>query len=407
MSADGAAGRRSARPALVGAAGLVVAALGGSVFDAFVWEFVVAAAIVAAVALVSGAASTPVRAASVVASVVVGVAASVVLAGGSVADALWGMRGGPRRLLSTEWPSPAEPTLVATVAFLVAAATAVGVVTAQHRRWRLAPLVPLLVAATVVMALSAPVRPAPWLAVMLVAVCVAAGLEASDAPAGGPVLLSVGVIVLVAVAVSTVVDFSDRADPRRTDDAVASAVLLDPVEATVAMRDADPVVDLLTISVAGPDTRPSRWRTSAFDTYDGQRWTPEVDLRPIGGRLAEPPSAGHERPPIDYEVRYLGRSLDVVPTPGRPLVIDRDVATDLDRVVVRLVEPPDDTTSVTARALPAPTATEAAEVGLADRQVDELSAGFTEQARTLAGEGTRLEQLGRLAATMRDDGQLD
>ena len=81
--------------------------------------------------------------------------------------------------------------------------------------------------------------------------------------------------------------------------------------------------------------------------------------------------------------------------------------TDFDRVAVRLTDPPDTSTIVEAEAVPQPSTVDADVIGTATRQIDEIAATFTDQARRLAGEGTGTERLGRLAQTMRSEWDLD
>src|SRR5690606_3595182 len=80
-----------------------------------------------------------------------------------------GVIDGPRRLLTTEWPSPTDPTVLATLALLLGGATALAVDLARRPRLHLAPLAPVLVALIVVVALSAPRRPPWWLLAALAA----------------------------------------------------------------------------------------------------------------------------------------------------------------------------------------------------------------------------------------------
>src|SRR5690606_35841130 len=83
------------------------------------------------------------------------------------------------------------------------------------------------------------------------------------------------------------------------------------------------------------------------------------------------------------------------------------VETDLARTVVRLAEEPRPGLTIRASAEAAPGLTAARGSTLGTRQVDELSAGFTETATTLGGEGTILERLQTIEATMRDEWELD
>ena len=60
-------------------------------------------------------------------------------------------------------------------------------------------------------------------------------------------LAAIGVgtmIAVVGIGAATVVAWDDRADPRDTDEPEVSATLLDPIEATLALRDLEPAVVL-------------------------------------------------------------------------------------------------------------------------------------------------------------------
>jgi transglutaminase-like putative cysteine protease len=151
---------------------------------------------------------------------------------------------------------------------------------------------------------------------------------------------------------------------------------------------------------------------SALDVYDGQRWTPGLTLRPIGGQLGEPsPPSPEVAPPIQFDVELLTDDFDLVPIPGRPLAVDTDsamgVETDLGRTVVRLTEDPRAGLTVSASAEAGPPTSAALTSRIATRQVDEISAGFTDLANSMAGDGTVFDQLQAIEDTMRDDWQLD
>ena len=145
--------------------------------------------------------------------------------------------------------------------------------------------------------------------------------------------------------------------------------------------------------------------------YDGQRWVPQVTLRPIGERLGlAPPLEPGDPPPITFDIVFLTDDIDLVPFPGRPLAIDVPVETDVERVAVRLRSTPSPGTAVRATSLVAPSAVTTTGPGrplFARRPVDEIAQTFAEQARELAGDGDLLEQLTRIETTMRDEWVLD
>ena len=405
------------RSLIAGALGLVLAVLGGSVFDEVMWQLLAVPVVVTVAVLASARWGSSAMIAVGVGSVLVVTAGVPVVSEGSVTDAVPGMWRAPRRLLTTEWPSPADPVMVAAVAFLVAAATAISVGLAASPRWRLLPLLPIAVAGPILLGLAAPEHPDARLLVVAAALVVA---FAGSVP-GQPVMTrrslvpertvtaTVVAIAIVGVGAASVVAWEDRADPREIDDPEVSATLLDPIEATVAIRSTEPVIELATISDRSVLARPSmprRWRLAAFEEYDGQRWVPDLDLRPIGGRLGEA-VAGAGEEALDYRVQFHSDELDLLPLPGAAVVVDRDVETDLNRVAVRFIERPGPDTVVDATAVPPPSTNEALVASVVAAPVDEIAAAYTELARTLAGDGGDVERLGRLAQEMRFGWRLD
>lgn len=408
------------RIALVVAAAFVVALIAGGIFDRVLGALLLVPAFVGLVAIAVAGRSRLLRVVTLWGSVAIAVSTAVWLSDGSLADATVGVWSGPRRLITTEWPSPVDPQVIATVALFLGVMTALAIELAVRPRWHLAPLIPLLVVFSAVLALGAPLRPRWWWVALLGVLAALLALArhgttdwrigrfaASDRTLIGT---AIAVIVVVITASGTLA-WADRADPRRTEDAEASATLLDPIEAMVALRQADPELDLYRIddrsTLIGPSL-PVRWRLAALDTYDGQRWVPRVTLRPIGGRLGlASPAAPDAVPPVRYDLTLLTDDLDVLPFPGRPLEVDAAVETDLDRVVVRLREAPVPGTVVRAESAVAPTARAATTAAVATRQVDEIAGTFTDRARALAGEGTLFEQLRAIEDEMRTDWALD
>jgi hypothetical protein len=342
---------------------------------------------------------------------------------GGFSDAAAAAVQGPRRLLTTEWPSPVEPSVVAAVALLLAVATATAAVLADRRRWRFLPLVPLVIAAVCVIALGAPESPPWWSLVLLGVGALAIGALPSTDPIADrwatmlgdrTVAVTLAIVAVVAIGASTAIAFSDRADPRQVEQAQSTSSILDPIEATVALRRADPPIELFEItdrSILVGRALPARWRLAALDVYDGQRWVPRVTLRPIGRQLGRvPPIDPDVPPPINYDVVYLGDDLDLVPFPGRPISVDTAVETDVDRVAVRLVEPPERGRTVSASSMVAPSVAAVSALDGARfvrRPVDEISQTFADQARELAGDGDLLQQLRTIESTMRTDWVLD
>ena len=346
----------------------------------------------------------------------VGVAAAVVAAvwidGGRVpADVVEAIARGPRRLLSTEWPSPIRPDLTGTVAALLAITSALATVLASKFRWHLLPLAPPLVTFVVICGLSAAKGSGiAWLLPLAPLATLFAVLRPGGASAeririlaGERLLLLTAVATGLAVAVSIPVAFADRADPRRIEAAETTAPIIDPIEATIALRRLDPPVVVYDVRATdGATALPARWRTSTRDTYDGQRWTPTLTLRPIGRRLA-PDQAGA----VSADVTFETDDVSLVPLPGTPIRIDADVQTDPERTIVQLVDRPAVGLVVPVTALVAPSQATIGNAALGILAVDEISAGFTEVANNLGGDGTVVERLETIESTMRDDFSLD
>jgi hypothetical protein len=415
------------RVVIVTLMGVVIAIVAGGVFDRVLPSLVIPPVTVGVTAFASRRLRRRWRA---VALALAASASAVVVArmnDGGLGDTVDAVVRGPRRLLTTEWPSPVEPSIVVAVGLLVAIATATAALVADARRWRFAPVVPLAIATVIVTALGAPEPPAWWAIALL-----GAGVFAIGALPPGELLglrvttllgdRTVGVTiagvtilsVLVSSVITSVLPSSGRADPRRVEAAEATSSVLDPIEATVAMRRADPPIELFEItdrSALVGRALPARWRLAALDQYDGQRWVPQVTLRPIGERLGLAPSLEpDDLPPITYEVVYRSDDVDLVPFPGRPLSIDAPVETDLERVAVRLSDPPSPGTTVTATSMVAPSIATVDALGgalFARRPVDEIAQTFAEQARELAGEGDLLQQLRAIETTMRTEWVLD
>lgn len=409
------------RVLVTAAIGLLLVVVASGAFDGLRWPLFASVPIVGGVALLLANQRVVVRIAGGIVSVAAGVAATVLLAGGSAGDTWRAIVHGPRQLLTTEWPSPALPSVIGAVALLVAATTAVAADLAGRSRLHLAPLAALAVGWIASIAIGAPLRPPVWALAAGGGLAIVLALLRHDTAPGGhestrirsdrTIVASVGAVALVGVLTAGAVAWADRADPRRTEDAEINAAVVDPIEAMVALRRADPSFEVFAITdrsrLVG-QSLPSRWRIAALDTYDGQRWVPRLTLRPIGGRLGLPAPPSADRPPaIDYSLEYRSDDLDLLPFPGPPLSASVDVETDLDRVVVRAL----------ARPRVGATVRVASEVGLTSRsslvgpvstrQVDELAGGFTSEAERLVGDGTVLEQLRALETTMRDDWQLD
>lgn len=390
----------------------VVGAAAGAIFDRSLWVLVLAAVppSVAAAALLD----RPVLFRMFGAAAGIGLATgiAVVSEGGDVAAFVDAFSSGPQGLLSTEWPSPLRPDLVGAVAAVIATATAIADELAVRRRFHLLALLPLILTYVAVVGLSAPNGVAWW---PLIALAATTTTFAALRPAGSlhdrltllrgerrlVPLLGVAVIVVAVMAIP--VSLTARADPRQTDPPAQTAPLLDPIEASRALRNLDPPITLHVVENVGDDgPLPTDWRTAALEDYDGRRWTPDLTLRPIGRTLGEASA-----PVVEADVSFVDDNLTLVPLPGPPVSVDVDVETDDDRTVVRLIEPPLPGTRVGLVANVSPTFDDAVRSGLAPRLVDESTAGFSELALALAGDGTPLEQIAQLERTMQSDFVLD
>ncbi|MDJ0768198.1 MAG: transglutaminase-like domain-containing protein [Ilumatobacter sp.] len=411
---------RRARIGLVAIMVAILGLVGGGTFDRTEWSLVVVAPLVTIGALLVAGRRWFIRLAVALVAIAASVATAGVLAGGTLGDAATGVVEGPRRLITTEWPSPSDPGVIASVALLLAVVAALAADLAGRERSHLAPLLPIAAGLAALLALGAPLQPSGTTLICLSATAAAMSLlphgelvptRARTLVGDRTLVVSTVAIVAVAVVATSALAWADRASPRRPEEAQLTAALLDPIEAMVALRQAEPPFDLVRVtdrSTLIGQSPPGRWRIAALDVYDGQRWVPQITMRPIGGRLGDPsPPAPDRPPPIRYDVDYLTDDVELVPFPGRPLSVDGDVETDLERVAVRLAERPAPGTTVQAVSEIAPTSGFAQNATFAGRQVDEIAGAFTELAVNLGGEGNVYEQLGRIEDRMRTEWQLD
>ena len=97
-----------ARLLLVGGAMAMMAVFAGGIFDVVIWSLVIAAVLPCAAALALAGRSPALRLTAAALAIVGSVVAVVLLDGGVVGDVTDAFVSGPRRLLSTDWPSPAR-----------------------------------------------------------------------------------------------------------------------------------------------------------------------------------------------------------------------------------------------------------------------------------------------------------
>ena len=397
---------------------VVLGASAGGIFDRFIWVLLLAPLV--PVGLVALTVSRPgvVRIVVAVVGVVLATALAVFAVGGDLGDVVTAFTSGVRRLLSTEWPSPYRAPLVGVVAAGLAIGAGLSALAASSRRWNLLPLAPVALTYIAIIAMSAPLGLRPW---TLVAVGVLSVVFAALHDEGRGwrdrwlflrgerrLFVLVALAAIVAGAVSVPVTFAARADPRQDEAATDTAALLDPIEATIALRSLDPPIPLHEVTRTGGSSSaaewPTRWRTAALDDYDGRRWTPTLTLRPIGSTLG--PATG---PTIGADVSFLRDDLTLVPLPGSPVSVDADVETDVERTIVRLVDRPDpgDVVGIVANISPDAAAVQGVDVAV--REVDENVAGLTGLAQSLGtaegptGDNTVLGQLRTIEATMAND----
>lgn len=399
------------RIAVLLAAYVVVAQAAGAIFDQFEWVLVAAPIPVTVVALVLVARSVLVRLLGAMASIVVAVSVAIVATGGSLDDLFGSFSSGVQGLLSTDWPSPTSPELIGTVGAIIATACAFSADLAGRRRFHLLPLAPLIAVYVLVVALSAP-SGVDWVWLILLAVIstLFAAIR-NDGTVHDRLVLLRGerrMIPLVAIAVAVVVMIAipialpDRADPRRDDPPEQTAPILDPIETTLALQDLDPPIALHLVTPRSDAPLPLRWRTAALENYDGRRWSPNLTIRPIGRTLG--PVTG---PVVEASVRFLEESLALLPIPGAPVSVDVPVETDRDRTIIRLLERPDPNDEVGLVSNVAPETSDAIELGVVARVVDESSSPLSDLAEALGGDGAEIDQLTQLETTLRDDFVLD
>jgi len=392
----------------------VVATAAGNIFDERVWSFLLVPVIVTAGAWIVFGRNWAGRLGTGLATIVAGSSYVVFVSGGTISDLFASFGAGAQRVLSTEWPSPDRPDLLGTIAVMLGIATLAAAELTRRERFHLSPLLPILLAQVIVIGLSAPNGAALWavLSLGVLAMCFALTRPGhADEVTGRLSLLRgerrlfliAGLAIGAAAAATVPLALSGRADPRNPEPPAASAAVIDPIEATLALQAIDPAIELHTIDFIDDDPTPVRWRTAALDTYDGRRWSPDLTLRPIGRRLA--PASPDD---ISYTVTFENDDLRFVPLPGSPVVIDAPIETDEARTLVGLIDRPLPGTPYSVFSQVDPNPGEA--VGaIGFTEVDESTTALTELATTLAAEGGAddstdiLAQLQAIESTMRDD----
>jgi hypothetical protein len=395
------------RVGLIAAMAAVLALAAGGIFDQRMWVLVAAAVLPAGVAVSLNRRNGLVRVLAALLSIVGALTIAVVVSGGSFGDAIDAVTNGPQRMLSTEWPSPDRVEFVGATAAALATMTAIAAELAMRPRWHLLPLVPVVAAYGAIVALSAPtgVRLGWTLLIGLLAIGFATlrndvgGDDQLALLRGERRLIPVAVIATgLAALLSVPIDLGLRADPRQNEPPEQTAPLLDPIEATLALRAIDPPIPLHLIEGSSDDLLPARWRTAALDVYDGQRWAPDLVLRPIGRRLGTAEDGA-----IEVTVRFLDDDLSLIPLPGSPVTVDAPIETDEQRTLVRLLERPGPADEIPVTANLAPLAAGTVTAQVATRPVTESVSGLTEFAESLAGDGAVIDRLRTIEQTMRNE----
>jgi Transglutaminase-like superfamily/TgpA N-terminal domain len=395
---------------------LIVALAAGDIFSQTIPWLAIVPVAVGAWAMINR--RWPIRVVLSAVTIIVATSTIVLTAGGRMGDLAKALTGGPQRLLTTDWPSPALPDLLGTVGGALGLATAFAVFAARRSDLHLTPLVPVVVAYTAVIALSAPlgVRPMWILPLGVLSLILAAFRPDAEVRFRDRIMLLRGERRLLSVAVVAVglaallavpLVLTGRADPRRNEPATRSAALLDPIEATLALQAIDPPISLHEITLSDDESAsrtPLNWRTAALGTYDGQRWESDVTLRPIGRRLGVESSDM-----IDASVRFFESDQQLVPLPGQPVAVDAAIETDSGRNIVRLIERPSpgDIVNITTTLEPGRVSVDPGRIGT--RELDENASGLTQLATGLAEAGgagessSLLEQLEAIESTMHDN----
>jgi hypothetical protein len=252
------------RITLLAIAYAIVGLAAHSIFDRILWSLVVAPMIPAVLAVALTGQRPGWRLLGAVGSIIAATTVASTAAEGSTDDIGDAISSGVRRLISTDWPSPVRADLVATVALAIAVPAALSYELAQHRRWRLLPLLPLLLTYVAIIGASAPdgVELLWLLAIGVPSVIFAAFQNEGQLGERWTLLRGerrlvplVVIATLLAMAVSLPISLTTRADPRTDDPAQLTEPLLDPIEAILALQALDPARPLY--AVEGGGRRPS------------------------------------------------------------------------------------------------------------------------------------------------------
>jgi Transglutaminase-like superfamily/TgpA N-terminal domain len=332
------------------------------------------------------------------------------LVGGTMDDAASGVLDGWSKLLSTTWPSPLRPELVAFVVVLIGLAAIVSAELAVATRWRAVLLIPGIILATGLMVLSAAAGPVSWGWFALAVLCAAIVLVV--AVPGGPQLtvlsgetapfVMAAAVLAVAIGSGSVIDRLERADPRSVPETnLDRSTEINPLSQVVAQRALDPAQPVMRVTGL-PDTY---LRLLALEEYDGVQWSLAPTFASVGRTLRSNDGVALG----EVEIEPLGAPLSWIPVSGEAHTINRDVSADPERSMLFINPPlePGSTVSVSVSSLQLDESRLRGAAALPPLR-DEISGSLVASAVRLAGsEGGMYERLRALENTLKTTFQLD
>jgi Transglutaminase-like superfamily/TgpA N-terminal domain len=321
-------------------------------------------------------------------------------ADGTTSSFTRGLLDGPRQVITTAWPSPRFPTIFVALAAGIFLATAFSIDLAMRVRWRAMAIVPMVVGMVALIAVGAPDGP-QWQAV----VCAAAaafvllwiGLDdrVASVRSGLMVAVSAGLAALL-VTLGVGVAVAERASPRTREEADSQLALLDPLADVTSQAGAVPPLDLYTVE------SPSLgllhfWRLSALDVYNGEAWSTNGRLLPVGNRLDEP--TGVEQ--VTVRVTAVRKDTALWVSPGQILRSTSPVEADIKRRVVRIIGP--DRPAATVFTVEPLADFDPATAGrVSTVQPTDIENSYKALATGIAGSGTVAQQVDTMAAALRE-----
>jgi hypothetical protein len=318
---------------------------------------------------------------------------------GSSASLGRGLLDGPRQVITTAWPSPRFPTIFVALAALIFVASAISIDLAMRVRWRASAIAPMVIAMVALIAVGAPDGP-QWQALALAAAASFAllwiGLDDRVASIGSGLVVAVSVGLAALIATLGVgVAVADRANPRGGEPPDSQLALLDPLAETAAQRNTDPPVDLYTLDSPSLDLV-QRWRSAVLDVYNGESWSTNGKLTPVGNRLGDPVGTRQ----VTVKVTAMRNDTILWVTPGRLLRSTSPVETDVERRIVRIIGTARPATTVFT-AEPIAEFDPGTADALATVQATDIERSYKSLATLMAGAGTVPQQVGKLASELR------